>query len=381
MDAHWTRRDRTPWPARLLALGIALLVTGPALGPGFVLLRDMVFVPRQDLDLDALGLGGGLPRAVPVDAVMALLTTVVPGDLLQKAVLLGLVYAAVLGAARLVPPDADGRRGLAGAVAGLVYGWSPYLAERLLIGQWTLLRRLGGAALDRPRRPSRAGRASRAPCPCSSSRASRPRSPRPGRCSPRGSCWPSPGSAAAPSRSPPSSSWPCRGSSPARCSPAGGTSDPAGVAAFAARAENWGGTLLAVLGTGGIWNAGAVPPGRGSALVPVVTLLLLALAVFGWLTRDALRGAGRGLVVLGAVGIVLACAGRRPGGRRPARGRRAHRAGRGDAARRAEVGRLVRRCRSPWAPVWARAGSPTPCAAAASPSSPDRSPVPRCCSR
>ena len=75
MDAHWTRRDRTPWPARLLALGIALVVTGPALGPGFVLLRDMVFVPRQDLDLDALGLSGGLPRAVPVDAVTALLTT------------------------------------------------------------------------------------------------------------------------------------------------------------------------------------------------------------------------------------------------------------------------------------------------------------------
>ncbi|MGZ8750187.1 MAG: hypothetical protein ACXWYP_04820, partial [Pseudonocardia sp.] len=139
MDAQWTQRDRTPWPARLLALAVALLVTGPALGPGFVLLRDMVFVPRQDLDLDALGLSGGLPRAVPVDAVMALLTAVVPGDLVQKAVLLGLVFSAVLGAARLVPPGDDGRRGLAGAVAGLVYGWSPYLAERLLIGHWTLL--------------------------------------------------------------------------------------------------------------------------------------------------------------------------------------------------------------------------------------------------
>ncbi|TFV85607.1 hypothetical protein, partial [Blastococcus sp. CT_GayMR16] len=145
MDAQWAHRDRSPWPARLLALGVALLVTAPALAPGFVLLRDMVFVPRQDLDLDALGLSGGLPRAVPVDAVMGLLTAVVPGDLVQKAVLLGLVYAAVLGAARLVPPDADGRRGLAAAVAGLVYGWSPYLAERLLIGQWTLL--LAWAAL------------------------------------------------------------------------------------------------------------------------------------------------------------------------------------------------------------------------------------------
>ena len=312
MDAHWTRRDRTPWPARLLALGIALVVTAPALGPGFVLLRDMVFVPRQDLDLDALGLSGGLPRAVPVDAVTALLTTVVPGDLLQKAVLLGLVYAAVLGAARLVPPDADGRRGVAGAVAGLVYGWSPYLAERLLIGQWTLL--VAWAALPWIARAAlrvREGVPRAVPVlvlTCV-----------PAALSPTGALLAAgvvlavagvrrgavPLAAVVVLALP----WLVAGA----LSPAGGTSDPAGVAAFAARAENWGGTLLAVLGTGGIWNAGAVPPGRGSALVPVVTLLLLALAVFGWLTRDALRGAGRGLVVLGAVGIVLACAGAVPG--------------------------------------------------------------------
>ena len=92
------------WRARVFALVVALLVTGPALAPGFVLLRDMVFVPRQDLDLDALGLGGSLPRAVPVDAVMGLLTAVVPGELLQKVVLVGIVWLAVLGAARLVPP-------------------------------------------------------------------------------------------------------------------------------------------------------------------------------------------------------------------------------------------------------------------------------------
>ena len=312
MDAHWTRRDRTPWPARLLALGIALVVTGPALGPGFVLLRDMVFVPRQDLDLDALGLSGGLPRAVPVDAVTALLTTVVPGDLLQKAVLLGLVYTAVLGAARLVPPDADGRRGLAGAVAGLVYGWSPYLAERLLIGQWTLL--VAWAALPWIARAAlrvRDGVPHAVPVlvlTCV-----------PAALSPTGALLAAgvvlavagvrrgavPLAAVVVLALP----WLVAGA----LSPAGGTSAPAGVAAFAARAEHWGGTLLAVLGTGGIWNAGAVPPGRGSALVPVVTLLLLALAVFGWLTRGALRGAGRGLVVLGAVGIVLACAGAVPG--------------------------------------------------------------------
>jgi hypothetical protein len=312
VDAQWVGRDRSPWPARLLAAVVALLVVGPALGPGFVLLRDMVFVPRQDLDLDAFGLGGGLPRAVPVDAVMALLTAVVPGDLVQKAVLLGLVYLAVLGAARLVPPDAEGRRGAAAAVAGLVYGWSPYLAERLLIGQWALL--VAWAALPWIARASlrvRAGEPRAVPVlvlTCV-----------PAALTPTGALLAAgvvlavcglrraavPEAALAAMALP----WIVAGA----LSPSGGASDPAGVAAFAARAENWGGPLLAVLGTGGIWNAGAVPPSRASVLVPVVTLLLLALAGLGWLDRTALRGGGRGLLVLGAVGVVLACAGALPG--------------------------------------------------------------------
>src|SRR4051812_6464032 len=78
VEGSWTRPEPSPWPARLLALAVALLVTGPALAPSFVLLRDMVAVPRQDLDLEALGLGSSLPRAVPADAVMALVTAVLP---------------------------------------------------------------------------------------------------------------------------------------------------------------------------------------------------------------------------------------------------------------------------------------------------------------
>jgi hypothetical protein len=312
VDAQWARRDRSPWPARSLAAAVALVVVGPALVPGFVLLRDMVFVPRQDLTLDALGLGGGLPRAVPVDAVMALLTAVVPGELVQKAVLLGLVYAAVLGAARLVPPDAEGRRGAAAAVAGLVYGWSPYLAERLLIGHWTLL--VAWAALPWI---ARAGLHVRAGTPravpilvltCV-----------PAALTPTGAVLAAgvvlavcglrraalPVGALAAMALP----WIVAGA----LSPSGGASDPAGVAAFAARGENWGGTLLAVLGTGGIWNAGAVPPSRASVLVPMLTLLLLALAGLGWLDPSTRSGAGRGLLVLGGVGVVLACAAALPG--------------------------------------------------------------------
>jgi hypothetical protein len=312
VDDRWTRRESPPWPARALALVVALLVTAPVLAPGFVLLRDMVFVPRQDLDLDALGLGGTLPRAVPVDAVMALVTAVVPGDLVQKAVLFGTVFAAVLGAARLVPAGPDGRRGLAGAVAGVVYGWSPYLAERLLIGHWTLLMAFAAlpwiacAALHvREGRPKAMARLILVCAPAA--------------LTPTGSLLAAGVvlvlvgrrrlAAAAAAVLVLALPWIVAGF----LHPAGGGSDPAGVAAFAARAEGWGGTLLSVLGTGGIWNAGAVPSSRGNVLLPVLTLLLLALAVTGLTDRAVRTGPARRLLLLGVAGLVLALAGTLPG--------------------------------------------------------------------
>jgi hypothetical protein len=312
VEVGWTRPEPSPWPARGLALAVALLVTGPALVPGYVLLRDMVFVPRQDLDLDALGLGSGLPRAVPVDSVMALLTAVLPGEAVQKAVLLLTVYAAVLGAARLVPPGPDGRRGLAGAVAGLVYGWSPYVAERLLIGHWTLL--VAFAALPWIARAAlrfRAGEAGAVPrlvLVCA-----------PAALTPTGSLLAAGLVLALAGRRRIlvaggtvlvlSLPWLVAGA----LHPGGGASDPAGVAAFTARAEGWGGPLFALLGTGGIWNADAVPSSRGSALLPVVSLLLVALAVAGWARGGALRGPGLRLVLLGGLGLLLGVAGTVPG--------------------------------------------------------------------
>jgi hypothetical protein len=314
VEGSWTRPEPSPWPARLLALAVALLVTGPVLAPGFVLLRDMVAVPRQDLDLEALGLGSSLPRAVPADAVMALVTAVLPGDLVQKALLLLTVYAAVLGAARLVPPGPDGRRGLAGAVAGLVYGWSPYLAERLLIGHWTLL--LAFAALPWIARAAlrvrdgEAGAVPRLVLACA-----------PAALTPTGPLLAAGVVALLVGRRRAllagsvvlvlSLPWVVAGV----LHPAGGASDPAGVTAFAARAEGWGGPLLALLGTGGIWNAGAVPSSRGSALLPVVSVLLVALAVAGWVRSGALRGPGLRLVLLGGAGLILALAGTVPAGR------------------------------------------------------------------
>ena len=79
MSERW--RDRAVVVASAV---LAAVVLGPALGPGYALVGDPVFVPDQVLLPWMAGLGGGLPRAVPQDAVLAVLTGPVPGWVWHK---------------------------------------------------------------------------------------------------------------------------------------------------------------------------------------------------------------------------------------------------------------------------------------------------------
>lgn len=124
----------------LVGVSLSLLLLAPLLGPGYVVVRDMVFVPRTPLGGQLLGLNG-VPRGVPSELVVALLTRVVATGWFQDLVLVSLVVFAAWGAARLAPTTSS-----AGAcAAATAYGWSAYLHERLLLGQWALL--LGWAVL------------------------------------------------------------------------------------------------------------------------------------------------------------------------------------------------------------------------------------------
>ncbi len=304
-----------PWPGRLLALAAGLLVAGPALGGGHALLRDMVFVPRQTLGPDALGLGAAVPRAVPVDAVVAALTVLVPGDHVQQVALVGMVVAAALGAARLVAPGPDGRRGPGALAAAACYAWSPYLAERLLMGHWSLL--LAWAALPWVAVWALRVRAGRPGAVAGLVLASLPAA-----LTPTGSLLAAGAALALAGRHrlvqvgvvqlALALPWVVAGAA----HPGGGVSDPAGVAAFAARGEGPGGVAVSLLGTGGIWNAGAVPDGRASLAVPLVTAVLVGLAVAGWVAAGRGGAAAarvvRGLVALGVAGLGLAALGAVP---------------------------------------------------------------------
>ena len=86
-----------------VAAAITAVVLAPLALPGYVLRYDMVFVPRQPLSWEMVAPADALPRAVPLDALVSLANLAVPGWLLQRMVLVAIVYLAALGAARLVP--------------------------------------------------------------------------------------------------------------------------------------------------------------------------------------------------------------------------------------------------------------------------------------
>src|SRR5689334_21314351 len=136
-----------PWsPLLCRSVGVSvrrnipgLLALGPGLRRGFLLSYDMVFVPRMPFRTALPGLAP--PRAVPSDLVVAVASRIVPGDIVQKLVLLAIFVLACAGTAALL----DREPLLARLAGGVFYAWNPYVGERLIIGQWALL--LGYAGL------------------------------------------------------------------------------------------------------------------------------------------------------------------------------------------------------------------------------------------
>jgi hypothetical protein len=300
-------------PGHLLVPALSAIAACVVLAPlmwqrGYVLVGDMVFTPRSPLNATTWGIDGRVPRGVPSDAVVALAERLVSGAVVQRLVLFAICLAAAWGAGRLTESVLGGQR-LLGAVGALAYVWTPFLYERLLLGQWALLvgwaalpwvamtasRRsatllvpltlgsLGGASAWLPlamtavavtcfagghRRWTRTGLVA-------------------GCCVVLALPW----------------------ALPSVLLPGGISSDPEGFAAFAARADTALGTLPSLLASGGVWNAHVSPPERGSWLTAVVTLVWAALVIVGLVALARARpaaGVVSGLAVAAALGIVVA---------------------------------------------------------------------------
>jgi hypothetical protein len=126
------RADTT---AALAGASVSALVTAlllwPAFGRGVLLYRDFVTVPDPVLGPRALGTDGSPPRAVPLDAVTALLAPLVPSGVQQQVMLAASLLLAGVGVSVLLR-----RHGVAATVvAAALTTWSPYAGERLLLGQ------------------------------------------------------------------------------------------------------------------------------------------------------------------------------------------------------------------------------------------------------
>ena len=264
----------------------------------------MVFVPREPFSAALPGLAP--PRAVPSDLVIATLSRALPADIVQKFVLLAIFVLACSGAAALL----DRQPLLARLAAGVFYTWNPYVAERLIIGQWALL--LGYAALPwvlravlAPDLDSRRGAARLAlallPAVIGGFAAL----------------------AITALVAVPAALWTrsSRRMAVVLAALAAGSLpwfipsllhpvyvDPASVAAFAARADTPFGSLGSLLMLGGNWNAQTVPKAYGGAWsVLWLAVVIVALAGYVLIARREHRWPGLGLAAV--AGLMLAALG------------------------------------------------------------------------
>lgn len=134
--------------SRAWLYAVSVLATAVICAPlfgGYLLYRDAVAVPRSPLTAAAFGIDGAAPRAVPQDALLAVMSTAIDGGLLVSGFTALALFAAGVGYGRLAQRLVPGA-GTSGAVAAATLGiWNPFVAERLLQGQWSLL--AGYAAL------------------------------------------------------------------------------------------------------------------------------------------------------------------------------------------------------------------------------------------
>lgn len=306
------------WTRPGYALVLALLVVGPLLGPGYLLLRDAVSTPRSYLSDTALGLTAA-PRATPQDFAVALASHLVDGGVVVKALLVLGLWLAGWGAARLVAVALPCAGAAGQFVATTVAIWNPYVAERLLQGHWSLLVGYGclpwvaAAVLTlRTTDASRFGFAGLAfwialagltptglllaatvalVCVAVT-----------GAGRPRWRCAAAALGAALVAASP----W-LTASVMGSSLTAHAAANRLGVEAFAPRAEPGLGTLASLAGLGGIWNSDAVPGSRTTLFAVLSTVVLLGVVAVG-LPTVARRPVAVPLLMLAMVSVLIPAA-------------------------------------------------------------------------
>ena len=111
---------------------------GPGLRPGALLNLDLVVLDETPVPRGMWGLGPELPRRVPLWGPLAWASAAVGGEVVGKALLVGLVVAASVGMYRLVIDEVTASSPMTAAGAAALYGLGPFLLTRLATGQLTV---------------------------------------------------------------------------------------------------------------------------------------------------------------------------------------------------------------------------------------------------
>ena len=298
--------SRTRLLVGLWPLLLAVLLLAPLLArTGYPLARDLVFVPRQPFTDSSIGLGGTAPRAVPLDAVVALATWLVDGAVLARVALLLALVLAGWGVLRLTAPLGTWARLAASGFAV----WNPFVVERMALGQWALVTAYATMpwillAAARYRRTGERG--ALASVVLWSALAS---------LTPTGGLLAlATALAAGASRS--RRTWWLVGTGvllqlpwlvPSLVGGVSTTADPAGVAVFAPGSDAAGSPALALLGLGGIWDGLSVPATRHSPFAIAMAVFVVLVLVVGarpwWRVAGDLAPRTAGL---GLAGLLLA---------------------------------------------------------------------------
>ncbi|HJE85226.1 MAG TPA: hypothetical protein K8V94_06615, partial [Corynebacterium amycolatum] len=285
-------------------------------GAPMFLLRDMVIPNHPPLTDAALGLGPAAARAVPQDTALWALGYFVDASHWVRFGMVGACLIGGLAAAELARRfTRHGSSSSSASSAGLVpmtpslasqliaptmLLWNPFVVERLLQGQWSLviavlllpavvLATQMGSALWRTSAIAAAGLTPTGALLAGITGIVAARNN-------RDRAWIAATTVAV------SSPWLVA----SLLNPsAAGSSDAAGAAAFAARAEAHVGTLGSLLGLGGIWNKQAVPLTREVGFSAIMVLALLVLMGLGFRRVWHSQERWRGLIITGATAIVL----------------------------------------------------------------------------
>ena len=125
-------RDGIAW---LMGGLLGALSLGQSLRPGSILHLDFVLLPHAPVPAGVWGLGTELPRRTPLLLPLAWLDPLLGSTLVGKLLVVVCVAAMFVGAGRLVPQPCGWSR----HIAGLLYAASPFTMTRLAVGHLFVL--------------------------------------------------------------------------------------------------------------------------------------------------------------------------------------------------------------------------------------------------